>query len=37
MHGAISAGSRRSPLSCICEEIAEHAESHPDWLERSGL
>jgi CDP-paratose 2-epimerase len=25
------------PLEQILDEIAQHAESHPDWLERSGL
>jgi len=24
-------------MSCIFEQIAIHAENHPDWLERSGL
>jgi hypothetical protein len=24
-----------SPLENILEEIAQHAERHPDWLERS--
>jgi CDP-paratose 2-epimerase len=24
-------------MACIFEQIAEHAEGHPDWLERSGL
>ena len=29
---AISAGGRRRPLTVFCEEIAKHAEKHPDWL-----
>jgi len=25
------------PMAQLFEEIAQHAESHPDWLEMSGL
>ena len=26
-----------TPLAAILEEIAHHAEAHPDWLEISGV
>jgi CDP-paratose 2-epimerase len=26
-----------TPLAALLEEIAQHAEGHPDWLEQSGL
>ncbi len=35
MPSAISAGASRFPLENILEEIAQHAERNPDWLERS--
>ena len=37
MRSGISAGSRIRRSTAILEEIARHAESHPDWLERSGV
>lgn len=27
----------QTPVEAVLEEIARHAEAHPDWLERSGL
>jgi CDP-paratose 2-epimerase len=26
-----------TPIASLLEQVARHAEAHPDWLERSGL